>query len=365
MKITYKSSGIDYSKIDPLKIMAQNAAASTAGNLAKHGFSEIPGSRGESAYVVDMGDFSIATVTECLGTKSLIADAMAEITGKSYYDLVAKDTIAMAVNDLISVGAAPLVVHAYWATSGSQWFTNEERMTKLVQGWKQASDEAGVSWGGGETPGLAGVVADGACDLAASCMGIIRPKTRLCLGERLAPGDAIVFLQSSGIHANGISLARKLVLELPEGYKTKVSDRLTFGEALLVPTPLYANTVSALFEAGVDIKYMSNITGHGWRKIMRHTKDVAYVIESMPDVPAVLSFIKDKARMDEREAYGTFNMGAGYAIYVAEQDVIRTLAVCAESGTPALHAGRIEKGKRSISIKPLGLVFEGETLALR
>ena len=96
-KLDYKHAGVDYAKIDPLKVLAQRAAADTAGNLARHGFSEVAASRGESAYVVDCGDFYLASITECLGTKALVADAMRAITGRTYYDQIAQDTLAMAI----------------------------------------------------------------------------------------------------------------------------------------------------------------------------------------------------------------------------------------------------------------------------
>ncbi|MBP9063647.1 MAG: phosphoribosylformylglycinamidine cyclo-ligase, partial [Aquabacterium sp.] len=120
--LTYDQAGVNYDLIDPLKVAAQRAAAETGANLASHGFSEVLASRGESAYVVDVGPMYLASIVECLGTKTLVADEMATLTGKSYYDGIAQDTIAMAVNDLITVGATPLVVQAYWAAGGSDWF---------------------------------------------------------------------------------------------------------------------------------------------------------------------------------------------------------------------------------------------------
>ncbi|MEO8806837.1 MAG: AIR synthase related protein, partial [Burkholderiaceae bacterium] len=113
--LSYEQAGVNYDLIDPLKVTAQRAAAATAGHLAAHGFSEVAASRGESAYVVDVGPFYIASIVECLGSKALVADEMHTLTGKSYYDSIAQDTIAMAINDLITVGATPLVVQAYWA----------------------------------------------------------------------------------------------------------------------------------------------------------------------------------------------------------------------------------------------------------
>src|SRR5215216_2993767 len=112
---------------------------------------------------------------------------MQRLTGRSYYAAIAQDTIAMAINDLITVGATPLVVQAYWAAGGSAWFADAARAEALVAGWKAACDRCQVAWGGGETPALAGIVEAGRIDLAASCTGLIQPKARLSLGDALAP----------------------------------------------------------------------------------------------------------------------------------------------------------------------------------
>ena len=132
--LSYEQAGVDYDLIDPLKVRAQRAAAATAVHLAGHGFGEVAASRGESAYVVDVGPFYIASIVECLGSKALVADEMHALTGKSYYDGIAQDTIAMAINDLITVGATPLVVQAYWAAGGSDWFADAQRSAALVAG---------------------------------------------------------------------------------------------------------------------------------------------------------------------------------------------------------------------------------------
>lgn len=365
MSLDYKQAGVDYARIDPLKILAQRAAAATAGNLARHGLSEVAASRGESAYVVDCGEFYLASITECLGTKALVADAMRAVTGRTYYDRIAQDTLAMAINDIVTVGATPVSVHAYWATGGSDWFADEARARDLVEGWKAACDACGVAWGGGETPALAGVVAPGRIDLAASCVGIVRPKSRLTLGEKLAAGDAIVLLASSGIHANGVSLARKLAERLPEGYATKLDDGTLYGEALLAPTVLYAPVTEALAAAGIVPHYCANVTGHGWRKLMRHPGAFTYRIHTLPPVPPVLQFIQREAQIDAREAYGNLNMGAGFALYVAAADAERTVQIARASGAEAWVAGRVEAGAKQVVIEPLALTFGGEDLHVR
>src|SRR3569832_2867156 len=134
--LSYEQAGVDYGLIDPLKVAALRAAAATASHLSSHGFTEVKASRGEAAYVVDVGPFYIASIVECLGSKALVADEMHRITGRSFYASIAQDTIAMAVNDLITVGATPLVVQAYWAAGGSDWFGDAQRAQALVAGWK-------------------------------------------------------------------------------------------------------------------------------------------------------------------------------------------------------------------------------------
>jgi phosphoribosylformylglycinamidine cyclo-ligase len=363
--LTYEQSGVNYELIDPLKVSAQRAAAATGMQLAAHGFSEVAASRGESAYVVDVGPFYIASIVECLGSKALVADEMARLTGKSYYAGIAQDTIAMAVNDLITVGATPLVVQAYWAAGGSDWFGDAERAQALVAGWKRACEICGVAWGGGETPALAGIVESNRIDLAASCTGLIQPKERLSVGDKLGPGDAIVLLASSGIHANGLSLARKLAERLPQGYLTPIAEGLSYGEALLAPTSLYSPVTEALFKAGITPHYCANITGHGWRKLLRHPAGHTYRLHAVPEVPAVLRFIQQQAQQDDREAYSTLNMGAGFALFVDAADAQRTVDVAVAHGVPALIAGHVEAGPKRLVIEPLSIEFGDDALQLR
>jgi phosphoribosylformylglycinamidine cyclo-ligase len=352
--LSYEQAGVNYDLIDPLKVAAQRAAAATGVHLGTHGFSEVAASRGESAYVVDVGPFYIASIVECLGSKALVADEMQRLTGKSWYEGIAQDTIAMAINDLITVGATPLVVQAYWAAGGSDWFADAERAQALVAGWKRACDTCRVAWGGGETPALAGIVADGRIDLAASCTGIVNPKTRLSVGDKLGPGDAIVLLASSGIHANGLSLARKLVERLPHGYLTEVAPGLSYGEALLAPTVLYSPVTEALYQAGISPHYCANITGHGWRKLLRHPATHTYRIHTVPEVTPVLKFMQRHAQQDDAEAYGTLNMGAGFALFVRAEDAQRTVEVAQAQGVAAIVAGRVEAGPKRLLIEPLG-----------
>jgi phosphoribosylformylglycinamidine cyclo-ligase len=366
--LSYGAAGVDYGRIDPLKIAAQRAALATGALLDRHGFSEVAASRGESAYVVDVGPYYLASIDECLGSKALVADAMAALTGRSFYAGIAQDTIAMAVNDLVTVGATPLLVQAYWAAGGSDWFDDAARAEALVAGWRRACEQCGAAWGGGETPALAGIVERGRVDLAAACTGVVSPKSRLSLGDHLAPGDAIVLLASSGIHANGVSLAREVAERLPHGYLTPVGDSavpISFGEALLAPTILYAPITEALFRAGTRVRYAVNVTGHGWRKLMRHPADFTYRIRELPEVPAVLSFLQREAGLDARTAYATFNMGAGFALFVPPEDAEGAVAVARKAGLAAWVAGTVEAGPRRLIVEPLDVQYDGSELGVR
>ena len=337
----YAAAGVNYDLLDPGKRLAQAAARATAEHLARHEFSEVGGTRGESAYVIDAGAFYLAFLTEGLGTKNLVADAVRAITGRSHYEEVAQDAVATILNDLATVGAAPLAVSAYWGTGDSEWFADQDRMADLVRGWAAACTAACAAWGGGETQALSGII---------------------------QPGDAILIAPSTGIHANGLTLARRLAERLPDGYRTPVPGDPRgrgYGEALLDPSPLYGPLVERLQETGVDVHYAAHVTGHGWRKLMRADRELTYRVRAIPPVPPVLAFLQEQLGIDAAEAYGTFNMGAGFALFVSEVDAERAQSVAAEVGFDLLFAGQVEEGPKQVVIEPLDVTYAAESLRVR
>lgn len=364
-KITYSQSGVNYEDMDPVKKMAQEAGRLTAKNLLFHGFSEISDSRGESAYVWKQGNVYMASVIEGLGTKNLVADGMRKITGKTYYDVIGHDTVASIINDLITVGASPLVIHAYWAVGNSDFLKDSQRMKDLIAGWKSGCDLSGVSWGGGETPTYKGIINPQTIDLGGSAVGIIKNKKSLITDKGLRTGDRILLLKSNGIDVNGLSLARAVAAKLPKGYATKLSDGMLYGEALLTKTNIYAKLIQDLLKAETNIHYISNITGHGLRKVMRAKQNFTYIIEKIINPQKVFLFIQKQANLSDEEMYGTFNMGMDYAIFLPEKDVKTAQKIIAKNGFESLDAGYVEKGERQVVIKPKKLTFKGKTLNLR
>lgn len=364
-EITYYQVGDDYSTKDPFKKLFQKSAKNTGKNLSIHGFSEISDSRGESAYVWKQGNVYMASVIEGLGTKNLIADNTKKITEKTYYDIVAHDTVATIINDLITVGATPLVLHAYWAIEDNKWLYDQTRMTDLINGWKKACGIAGVSWGGGETATMKQIVVSGTAEFAGSAVGIIKSARNFITDNKLKAGDGIILLKSNGVNANGISLTRAIAKEVRGGYGAKLPSGEIYGEALLTRSNIYAKLVGDLQKAKVDIHYISNITGHGLRKIMRARQKFTYIIDKIFEPQEVFAFIQKHANLDDYEMYQTYNMGMDYAIFVSKKDVGKTLKIIKKNKFQAIEAGYVEKGEKQIVIKSKKLVYKGETLDLR
>ncbi len=366
-KDKYSSAGVDYDVLDRCKRLAQGAANSTASSLGAAGFHELEGSRGESAYVVDVGPVCVAQVTEALGTKNLVADALRTPSGPSHYDAIARDAVATIVNDLATVGARPVSLTSYWGVGDAAWFSDDRRMSDLARGWADACRECGISWGGGETQVLQGIIDRERIVLGGSAVGVV-DRGHFLHGPRIEAGDAILVAPSSGVHANGLTLARQLATQLPQGFATPIpgpGGAQSYGERLLVPTPQYSPLVTELLRAKVPVHYAVHVTGHGWRKLMRATRDLRYTIERIPEVPPVLEFIRQHARLTDAEAYGTFNMGAGMVFYLPDDAVENAIRIARGIGFALDPIGTVSDGERAVDIQPLGLVFTADSMQLR
>jgi len=353
--------------MDPFKVSATDAALTTTDNLQKWGYQELAASRGESSYVWDEGDKFRAGVIEGLGTKNLVTDEVdkANPDEPSHYEAIAQDSIAMIANDLIVSGADPQLFWVHVAAGESAWFTDERRTQAFNLGCAAICNEIGVTWAGGESPTLGGVIVPGASEISGFMLGEIKPKDRYIPGDRLEAGDAIVLVESSGIHANGLTAARKLSEKLTEGYSTELPNGKTFGETLLHPTHLYVELVRNLLDSQIDLHRLENITGHGWRKLMRAREEFTYRINELPWSMPIFEFLKDNLQVDYGEMFGNYNMGAGFAIYAPQNEASRVIQTASETGFHAWHAGNVEDGPKQVIIEPLDIVFSAATLGVR
>lgn len=360
----YASAGVDYATLDAGKRLALTAALSTSAALAAHGGKALDVSRGEPAFVFELGDRTLAFVMEGLGTKAVASRQVAEQLGLNRFDAVAYDTVAAIVNDLICVGALPLVVNAYFATGSSDWYRKSEWHAALVEGWSRACADAGATWGGGESPSLPGLVNSEDIELAGSAVGAMPAGRKPVLGQDLSPGDEIVMVVSSGLHANGASLARLIADRLPNGYATPLPSGRAYGDALLDPSILYAKLVGALAAADVPVSYYSHVTGHGLLKLMRPSRDLTYRITALPPVPEVLAFLAEQSDMDPHAAYSTLNMGSGFAVYTGAGTGKQVVEIAESLGHEALIAGQVEDGPRQVIVEPIGVVYADAELDL-
>lgn len=290
----------------------------------------------------------IAISTDGVGTKLL----MAELLNK--YDTVGIDCIAMNVNDLLCVGATPISFVDYLAVEELQPAVLEE----IGRGLFRGAEMARVSISGGEIAQLREMVRGtrpgAGFDLAGTAIGTV-PLDRIIVGEDVQPGDVVIGLASSGIHSNGLTLARRVLLH---DTKLTVDSYLqelgrTVGEELLEPTRIYVPEVTAMFAAGLQLKALAHVTGDGFFNLIRTASPIGYVIHTLPPAPAIFAVLQDVGRLSDAEMFQVYNMGVGFAVVVSESDAERVIQIAAEYGTRAWRLGvTVASPERAITIEP-------------
>jgi len=331
---TYKNSGVDIDKandfverIKPLiKMTARKEVVSGIGGFG--GLFRLDAAKLKNPILVSS--------TDGVGTKLKIAQLMDK------HDTIGIDLVAMSVNDVIVQGAEPLFFLDYLATGNIEL----EKSVQIVDGIVQGCKQAGCTLIGGETAEMPGFYKQGEYDLAGFCVGMV-DADKLIDGATIGINDRIIGLASSGLHSNGFSLARNVLLE--KG-KLKVDQKVsglarTIGLELLEPTRIYVKTLLNLFN-DFNIKGLVHITGGGFydnipRIIPKSCRCI--ISRNSWDIPPIFKVIKDVGQVEEKEMFRVFNMGIGMMIVVAENKAKEVLKRLAILGEKAYSIGIVEK----------------------
>ena len=291
----------------------------------------------------------LVSSTDGVGTKLKIAF----MTGK--HDTIGIDLVAMCVNDIIVLGAEPLFLLDYLASSKIVPRVLHDVLDGIVEGCRQA----GCALIGGETPEMPGFYHEGEYDIAGFVVGVVE-KDKIIDGKTIKPGDVVIGLSSSGVHSNGFSLVRKVFFDKA---KMKVTQKLTkyalsttLGEELIKPTKIYVEPILKVLSKHKTkkiIKGMAHITGGGLiENIPRILPDgCAVTLErSTWDVPKIFKIIQEIGNIDDQEMFHVFNMGIGMALIVSESNVKTVLKAFEKAGEPGTVIGKVVKGDKTIAV---------------
>src|SRR5215208_4539532 len=250
----------------------------------------------------------LALSCDSVGSKVIVCEQLGR------YDTIGIDLFGMNANDVICVGADPIALLDYIAVEEA----NPEVLAQIGVGLRRGAELAGVEIPGGELAVLPDVVrghpSPRGFDLVGFCVGLV-DLDAVVTGDRIEPGDAIVGIPSSGIHSNGLSLARSVLTDLDEEL-----DGRSVGELLLEPTVIYVQAIRELLDSDVDVRGLAHITGDGFLNLLRLQAHAGYRIDAPLEVPPVFLHIAERGGVEDDELYEVFNMGCGFCVVVPHED---------------------------------------------
>ncbi|MBN1431548.1 MAG: phosphoribosylformylglycinamidine cyclo-ligase [Methanomicrobiaceae archaeon] len=324
---TYSEAGVDIS----LEELGVKTLVSQLTYRRTGGF-QMCSDVGHFAGLVDFGDYVLALAVDGVGTKMLVADRLED------WSTLGIDCIAMNVNDLYVMNIEPVAFVDYIATDKVE----PEKMKQIGAGLNEGAGLANINLIGGETATLKGLV--NGLDLAGTCLGIGK-KDDIVTGASIKEGDVIVGIPSSGVHSNGLTLARKVV-ESYADYDEKMPWGKTLGEELLTPTRIYSEVLEVTRNCRVH--GMCHITGGGLNNLKR-LGSFGFDISEPLTPPPVFDWIEEIGNVEKHEMYRTFNMGMGYVFIAPEEEAGRIIEIVTDTKVIGEISGRE------------GIRLEGET----
>jgi phosphoribosylformylglycinamidine cyclo-ligase len=338
--MNYRDAGVDVKKVRSAQSSIGEIISATHGLLSG---GKVLSGFGHYAGLIKLGKTTVALHSDGVGTKVLVAQLM------NKFDTVGIDCVAMNVNDIVCVGARPVGFVDYVALRQPNEWLLQELARGLVKG---SMLSGGLPIIGGETAILPDIIAgdsENAFDLAGTVMGIVTAKP--LLGGSIRTGDVIVGVESSGLHSNGYTLARKALLA-----KYSVDDNAehlvqTVGEELLVPTRIYSKPALELLRRKIPVHGLAHITGGAFAKIVRLNPNVRYELDNLPAATGIFKQIQVDGNVDPVEMYRTFNMGIGFCVVCPKAAAEKVISIFEQSGMHCRFVGRIEKGAGEVVAK--------------
>jgi len=344
--LAYRDSGVDTDEADIGLSRLVNRITQTWPPRGSLGGVQLP--IGYFANVIDIGGIGLAISTDGVGSKVIIAGLMQR------YDTIGIDCVAMNVNDLICVGAQPISLVDYIAVEKA----NAQILEAVAIGLAEGAKEAGISIAGGEIAQLEDVVQG--FDLAGTAVGTVA-LDKILTGRHLEPGDRIIGIQSSGIHSNGLTLARKVFFKRADPLRLDhpvPGSGVTLGDELLRPTLIYVREVMEILRQVPSVKSLAHITSDGLLNLHRveHPR-AGFVIDEMPETPEIFRMIQEYGNVSVAEMFEVYNMGVGFCVVVGETDVGLVLSILEKHKRKAWVIGKvIDDPTKGVYLPRQGLV---------
>ncbi|OUJ18473.1 Phosphoribosylaminoimidazole (AIR) synthetase PurM [Methanonatronarchaeum thermophilum] len=333
MGLNYKEAGVDINQEEKtIEALATALAGTTKTRKGEHQPLDI---KGHYAGLINIGDKIIAMATDGVGSKLITANEMNDYTG------IGIDCIAMNVNDIICTGAEPIAFVDYLAFEKPK----PEQAKEIGKSIKKGAKQANITVLGGETATLPEIIRG--FDIAGTCIGLADPEN-LVLGNEINIGDKIIGIKSSGIHSNGLTLARKTIENSEINYHTKINGQ-KIGKTLLTPTRIYVKEILEINKK-CNITGLAHITGGGLRNLNR-LGDYKYNIKNPQKPQPIFQKIQELGNITNKEMYRVFNMGTGFCITTPNPE--KPLKILKKHNREAKIIGEIQEGK-SIHIKGVG-----------
>ena len=326
----YRESGVDTDEADIGLSRLVKRITHTWPHPGDFGAVQLP--IGYFANVIDIGEIGLALCTDGVGSKAIIAQLM------NFYDTIGIDCIAVNVNDLICVGAQPVSFVDYIAID----HIDAQIIDSISIGLAEGAQQAGISISGGETAQLEDVVRG--FDLAGTAVGTV-PLDKIITGRHLEPGDRVIGIESSGIHSNGLTLARKAFFKREQPLALDYplpGTGVLLGNELLRPTFIYVREIIEVLKRVSNVKALINITSDGFLNLSRvDNMCVGFRIDELPPVPEIFKLIQQYGNVSTAEMFEVYNMGVGFCVVVGESSVRLVLSILEQHSRKAWVIGEV------------------------